>query len=163
MHNQYRNESAGVICIKELDINLLKKDLLWLGALKKGEIEDDEDLIVTNMWIEKIKIAKTRLEPLQDLPVRQDENPYDGLTLDIIERSMRMKFPEVKPSTFPPTLSVVNFDVRAAIREMDWLGKQCVGPRTDPRQLGIMRWKKMIKDALSRFDKEGDDSEGESV
>lgn len=164
MHSQYRNESAGVICIKDLDLNMIKKDLEWLGALKKGDVIDDEELGCCNMWMTKIKVARGRLQETDISPVIETVNPYEILSYSDIEVILTKKYPDLKPTRYPMILLIENFNVRAAIRDIDWLGQLHAGDRDDdPYHKGVIRWKKQLKDAISRKEKEGEESEGEIV
>ena len=57
LHRKYPMEEPGLISRKDFNEREGMKDLYDLKALEKGDIEDDENLEMTKMWIRKLKFA----------------------------------------------------------------------------------------------------------
>ena len=59
-------EEPGLISLIDFNFRDGSKDLCDLQDLKKGEVEDDETLGMTELWIRKIKFSLKRIIGVSD-------------------------------------------------------------------------------------------------
>jgi hypothetical protein len=57
LHRKYPMAEPGLISLRDFIVTEAAKDLKDLQDLKTGEVEDDEQLHMTKLWINKLKFA----------------------------------------------------------------------------------------------------------
>lgn len=57
LHGRYPIIKPGVLTMKNFDFIMAKQDLILLKDLKANDVEDDEDLFLIKLWINKLLVA----------------------------------------------------------------------------------------------------------
>lgn len=65
LHKRYCIVKGGIISVKNMNFEMANNDLHLLRNLKIGDVKDDEHLILTNLWVSKLRVAISK-EPIQD-------------------------------------------------------------------------------------------------
>jgi hypothetical protein len=65
LHKRYPIMKKGIISVKNLDFEMAKTDHELLKKLKFGDVEDDNHLVMTSLWISKLRVAISK-EAIED-------------------------------------------------------------------------------------------------